>query len=76
MSEAAEKFNDEFDGTATFLVSDCGMEQQYAEDMLNELLSAHAAMLAEKVLADTAHIRYGCATDYAERHAALIKKND
>lgn len=73
MSDATEKFEDEFEGAATFLVHDCGMERAYAEDMLNELLRAHAGMLAEKVAADMAHIRYGSGEDYAERHAALIR---
>jgi hypothetical protein len=41
--------------------------------MLNELLEAYAGMLADKVLADTAHIRYGSGVDYAERHATLIR---
>lgn len=46
------------------------------------LLDAHAAEVraaafteaADAVLVDTAHIRYGSATDYAERHAALLRR--
>ncbi|MFJ4682015.1 hypothetical protein [Streptomyces sp. NPDC088789] len=39
--------------------------------------AARAAVLeeaAEAVAADTTHIRYGSATDYAQRHAALLRR--
>ncbi|MFB7479550.1 hypothetical protein ACFUEM_08630 [Streptomyces anulatus] len=37
-----------------------------------QALDAFAHELAERVRADVAHISYGSATDYANRHADLI----
>lgn len=47
------------------------------EAVLAELAGIRAAALteaADAVAADTGHIRFGSATDYAERHAALLRR--
>lgn len=74
MSGAEEKFSKEFDLMVSFLFGEVDMSREDAVEAVNDLLAAHAAMLAEKILSNTQHIRYGCAMDYAERYAKLITK--
>lgn len=49
-----------------------GFSTEDADVLIDELLDARAAILADRVRKDVKHIRYGCAADYAERHASLI----
>jgi hypothetical protein len=74
MSEAEEKFNEEFALVAGSIFEDTIVSLEDAEESVRDLLRAHAALLAERILANTQHIRYGCATDYAERYSKLITK--
>lgn len=49
-----------------------GCDDREAEHLVRTLVSAVRAHDAEIVRADIGHIRYGSATEYAIRHAALI----
>lgn len=57
--------------TAEARVAELEADRDAAEQSAAVRSALEAA--AEKVLADTAHIRYGSATDYAERHATLVR---
>jgi hypothetical protein len=48
--------------------------RQHDPDAASVSRSAVLLEAADAVAADTAHIRYGSATDYAERHAALLRQ--
>lgn len=73
---ASTLFGDAADGHYKHVTAGLDGDRAYRHLLRADLERFEAAVLrkaATAVLADTAHIRYGSATDYAQRHAALLQ---
>ncbi|ONK10346.1 hypothetical protein [Streptomyces sp. MP131-18] len=60
------------DRLAVMMTTSPAPDGEWSNAEIDAAIDAFAHELAEEVRADTRHIRYGSATDYANRHADLI----